>query len=100
MYFHSNDDLQTQRLMKRSNLTEEEARKRIESQMPLELKCQKSHFVIENSGDYSATESATLNILSVLNASKHHWRVRAYLLLGCSILIASLVYLGKVFNLF
>ena len=44
----TNKELQLQRLMKRNTLTEEEAKNRINSQMPLEIKCKNSTIVINN----------------------------------------------------
>lgn len=51
---YSEEDIQVTRLMDRSQYTEAEAKKRIKAQMPLELKCEQSHFVIENSGQSNA----------------------------------------------
>ncbi|KAL1435851.1 hypothetical protein MTO96_010624 [Rhipicephalus appendiculatus] len=43
---------QVERLMLRNGFTEEEARKRIDSQLPLEQKCGLADYVIDNTGGY------------------------------------------------
>lgn len=48
--FFSEEDIQLTRLMDRNHLSEADAKKRIKQQMPLEQKCNQSHFVVENSG--------------------------------------------------
>ncbi len=48
-------ETQIERLIERDGLTEEEALKRIESQMSLTEKCQKSDYVIDNSQDFDYT---------------------------------------------
>jgi dephospho-CoA kinase len=48
-------ETQITRLMERDNLTEEDALKRIESQMSLDEKCLKSDYVIDNSKDFDYT---------------------------------------------
>lgn len=49
-------ELQLQRLMKRNDLSEEEAMKRINSQMDIEEKKYKSDWIIDNSKDIKALE--------------------------------------------
>lgn len=49
-------ELQLERLMKRNQLTEEEAVSRIRSQMPLEEKTARADQVIDNSGTLEETE--------------------------------------------
>lgn len=49
-------DLQLERLMKRNQLTEEEAVSRIRSQMPLEEKTARADQVIDNSGTLEETK--------------------------------------------
>lgn len=48
-------ETQIARLMERDNLSEEDAMKRIESQMSLDEKCLKSDYVIDNSKDFDYT---------------------------------------------
>jgi dephospho-CoA kinase len=49
-------DTELDRLMARDGFSEEEARRRIESQMPLALKVKLAHYVIDNSGSRAETE--------------------------------------------
>ena len=49
-------DKQLKRLMKRNNLTEDEANKRILSQLPTAIKEQKSDYIIKNSGTLKTLE--------------------------------------------
>lgn len=48
---YASKEIQLERIMKRNNLSKEEALKRIESQIDIESKRQKSDFVIENTSD-------------------------------------------------
>lgn len=75
--------------MDRNGLSEADAKKRIAAQMPLELKCSKSHFVVENSGSLADTEQQTLKILEVLLESNYHWKIR-----GIIITVGALVLSG------
>jgi dephospho-CoA kinase len=50
------EELQLQRLMDRNGLTVEEARARIQAQLPIEEKKKMADFVIDNSGSLSETE--------------------------------------------
>ena len=51
-----NEDEQTKRLVKRSNLSKEEALQRIKSQMPMKEKVKMSDYVIDNSNSLDETE--------------------------------------------
>lgn len=57
---------QLQRLMGRDGLTAEEARRRVESQMPLEEKLRRADAVIDNSGSVEATRTRVRNLLEAL----------------------------------
>lgn len=59
-------ETQLRRLMKRSNLSESEARSRIASQLPQDLKVSQSDFVIWNRGDLNDLTAATLAVLHEL----------------------------------
>lgn len=84
--------------MARNELTPEDAKKRIESQMPLDKKCEKSHFVIDNNDSIAATEAAALRICNMMKESKHHWLNRLSLLgIVCATLFV-VYYLNKIFN--
>lgn len=52
---YTNKDLNVERLIKRDNLTYDDAILRINSQLDIELKKQKSHFIIDNSFDLCYT---------------------------------------------
>lgn len=55
-------DLQVERLMQRSDLTEEEALERINAQMPLEEKVKYADRVIENNGTLSELEQKVIGL--------------------------------------
>lgn len=48
--------------MSRDDLTEEEAMKRISSQMPLSVKCRRAQFVIDNTGERGQAEQQALHL--------------------------------------
>ena len=48
IFVYCNDDIRLKRLMKRNNLTEEEAKQRINSQIPQDKKIKKCDYVIKN----------------------------------------------------
>lgn len=60
---YANSEVQLDRLMKRNNIVKEEAEKMIQSQMPLEEKCQKSTFIIDNSDELCYTIEQIQKIL-------------------------------------
>lgn len=62
-------DKQTQllRLMKRDNITKDYALKKIDSQLDIEIKRQKSHFVLLNTKDLKALQVALDELLIKLN---------------------------------
>lgn len=73
---------QVERLQKRDTLSEEEALKRIGAQMPLEEKCRKADFVLDNSGDKELLKRLTLELYADLNKlSLNQKMFRAYFLL-------------------
>ncbi|ALC46655.1 Dpck [Drosophila busckii] len=71
---------QLERLLARNELSEAEARKRVESQMPLEKKCEKSHFVVDNNGTVEQTEAAVNLIYNMMQESNQHWYNRMFIL--------------------
>ena len=60
--------------MKRNDLSEKAARKRMNSQMPIEKKIEMADIVIENSGSIFNTKKQTEDIISLLRSSKRHIR--------------------------
>ena len=59
-------EIQKQRLMARSGLSEDQIEARIQSQMPLEEKVKFANFVVENSGDLTGTRRQVEEINSKL----------------------------------
>ncbi|XP_065363419.1 dephospho-CoA kinase [Calliphora vicina] len=91
-------ELQLKRLISRNELSPEDARKRIESQMPLDKKCEQSHFVVDNSGSIEDTEAAALHICNMMKESKQHWLNRLSLLGIVGAILFVIYYLNKIFN--
>lgn len=58
------EQIQYERLMKRDNLSFEEAKKRIEAQMKLSDKVKLADFIIDNSGTIKNTEKQFINLLN------------------------------------
>jgi dephospho-CoA kinase len=63
--------IQIERLIKRNNLTEEEALKRINSQMPLSEKCKISDYVIDNSKERDYTFEQFNEIFKKIKENKN-----------------------------
>lgn len=91
-------DQQLERLRKRNNFNEEDALKRIASQMPLDKKCERSHFVIDNSGSIEQTQKEAQQIVQLLNSSKHHWRIRAYIVIAFLAFVGFVLWLNELFH--
>ena len=68
--------VQMQRLMKRDGLTEEEARKRIDSQMPIASKKKHAHYVINNEGSFEQTEAQAKEVFRKLKEVETAKRLR------------------------
>ncbi|KAH8311109.1 hypothetical protein KR044_004388 [Drosophila immigrans] len=92
-------DKQLQRLLARNELSEPEARNRIESQMPLEQKCEKSHFVVDNNGSIDDTEKAAMLIFNMMQESNKHWYNRGFLLGSILIVCFAIYFVCKTFEL-
>lgn len=88
------EDLQLQRVMERQNISESRAIQKISVQMPLEWKCERAHYVVENSGTLKDTTQQVVRIIENLNASKHHWKVRIILALLSSGIFTLLLWVG------
>jgi len=94
----SDSDKQLERLIARNELSESEARHRVDSQMPLDKKCEKSHFVIDNNGSVEEAESSAMSIYNLMRDSKQHWLNRISFL-GLFLIVGFTIYmLLKVFN--
>lgn len=87
------EDLQLSRITGRNGMTEADAKKRISSQMPLEEKCEQSHFIVENSGSLRDMEEQVLRILGLLLDSNHHWRIRGYILAATAVLFSGIAWI-------
>ena len=64
---YASRDIQISRIMKRNNLSEDDAIKRIESQMDIEYKREKADYVIEN---METLEKLKFNIDKILEKIK------------------------------
>ncbi len=62
-------DVQKQRLMARNGMSEEEAGRRIGSQMPLEEKAARADYVIDTSGTFEDTDRRVRDVWTRLNAT-------------------------------
>lgn len=79
-----------ERLMRRNQLTETEAKQRILAQMPLSKKCQLSNFVIDNSATIDETRKQVDKVFSYFESSRQHLRVRVYLCF-CALAFSSII---------
>uniref|UniRef100_A0A023GAS7 Dephospho-CoA kinase domain-containing protein n=1 Tax=Amblyomma triste TaxID=251400 RepID=A0A023GAS7_AMBTT len=73
---------QVKRLMLRNGFNEEEAQKRIDSQLPLEQKCDLADFVIDNTGELDRVRAQVEDIVRQLRSSWVHWKLRGAVLLA------------------
>lgn len=67
IFIYADDDLRLERLLKRNNYTTEHAMARIASQMPQNLKLNKSDYVLNNKGSLEDLSKAVDNLLSVIS---------------------------------
>lgn len=89
---------QMERLLARNELSEPEAINRVESQMPLEAKCEKSHFVIDNNGSIEETEAAAKRIYTLMQESNKHWHNRFFILGAILIVCLTIFFLNRTLN--
>jgi dephospho-CoA kinase len=68
----STREKQLERLCRRSSLTQEQAAARIDSQLPLSEKVQRSHYVIENNGSEEQLVEALKRIWNRLSSTKQN----------------------------
>lgn len=86
-------DEQIRRLLKRNEqLTEEDARLRIESQMDREEKVKLADFLIDNSGDLEDTKKQVNELSQLFNRSKLYLRIRLGILIIGGLVIAKLLF--------
>lgn len=70
----STTEEQVARLLQRSQMSEVEAKRRLQAQMPLEEKCQRADIVIENHDSLDALERQLLQVWRELQTEKgRHW---------------------------
>ncbi|XP_034938164.1 dephospho-CoA kinase [Chelonus insularis] len=91
------EDLQLQRLMERSGVSEAKAKERIAAQMPQEKKVEMAHFVIDNSSTEQDMREQTIKIINVLKSLKFHWQIRLIIGFCCTILVAGSYWLKSRF---
>ncbi|KAK6634897.1 hypothetical protein RUM44_000144 [Polyplax serrata] len=77
-----NENLQIERLLSRNNLTMKAAKLRLSSQIPLDEKCQKADYVIDNSCTLDETREQVNKIIEDLKRSKYHLKIRFYAIGG------------------
>lgn len=70
---------QLERLMKRNTMSQRLAEQRISAQMSIEEKCEKAHYIIDNSSDIENTRKQAQRVIGILNESWEHWRIRLYI---------------------
>lgn len=97
LFKNSEEDLQLQRLMERSRISESKAKIKIASQMSLESKCEKADFVVENSSSSKDTRDQVIRIIENLRASKHHWKIRFIVGLLSTGFLSIITLMGYVF---
>ncbi|KAB7496804.1 Dephospho-CoA kinase, partial [Armadillidium nasatum] len=95
-YIYGEIRKQKQRLLDRK-YPPEEARRRIEAQLPLEEKTEMASFVIENSGSLSNTREQVEDILKLLRASRHHIWNKSLIFIALFVISAILIYLLSLF---
>ena len=64
----TSENIQKQRVLKRSNMTEDKFEKILLSQMPNDIKCQKADFIIDTSISIGDAKKQVLNILKKIRA--------------------------------
>ena len=90
------EKLQIERLCMRNNLTEEEAKLRISSQMSLDEKCQRADYVIDNSSSFEETISQVNKIIVDLKNLKFHYKIRIIIAFVFLILLFGIYYLFSI----
>lgn len=83
---------QLDRLIQRNQMSRKLAEQRIAAQMSLEEKCEKAHYVIDNSGDIENTRKQAKRIVGILNDSWEHWRIRFYIAILAVVVFTPILY--------
>lgn len=79
--FFSSPENQLKRLTERDRSNDDDAKSRINSQMPMEKKLWRAHFIIDNDENIENTRRQTLLILNELRRSRLHLIYR-FVILG------------------
>lgn len=66
--------------------------------MPLETKCEKSHFVIDNNASIEEAEAAAMGIYNLMQESNQHWYNRITIMGVVLFIILSIYFLNKAFD--
>jgi len=90
-------ELQVERLRSRNQFTKEESEMRIKAQMPLEEKCSRANFVIENSESIEHTRKQVIATHKLLCTSRHHWRLKIYVFMWLLCISACVAWLTWLF---
>ncbi|KAK3918622.1 Dephospho-CoA kinase domain-containing protein [Frankliniella fusca] len=83
---------QLERLMNRNSMSKTLAQQRIAAQMPLEEKCEKANYVIDNTNDLESTRKQAQVIVGILNDSWEHWRIRLYIAVLAIVVFSPFMY--------
>lgn len=85
---HCTREQQLQRVMARDGYNAQEAERRIQAQLPLEEKCARAHFVVDNTQDEHYTLTQVQHIVHQLKGSYAHWKLRGPLVFLLLALVA------------
>jgi hypothetical protein len=61
--------------------------------MPLDMKCQQAHFVLDNSEDFEHLRKQVDQLVVTMRASNAHWKMRAYLVTSMVLIFVLIMYL-------
>ena len=81
--------------MERNNLTQGDAEQRINAQMPLDEKCKRASYVIDNSSGRDRTEEQVKRLYEQFSRSYAYLPLRVFVLLLVALLTWLLVYVVR-----
>ena len=91
-----NERIQLRRLLSRNvQLSDKQAKSRIESQMKMQIMLKLADYVIDNSGEFIDTEKQVKNVFNILNKSKTHLKIKFYIIFTSGLIFCGLYILGK-----
>jgi dephospho-CoA kinase len=89
---------QMRRLLKRNpNLTDRDARQRLNAQMSTSERLKRADYIIDNSKDIENTRKQIDNLHRILVKTRKHWKIRFVVLLMAGIFFFSSSYLVRYF---